>query len=78
VPFLTVGLLTPSAAIKSQCGQNSKRLDWKDSVAYIGPARTTAWLEMISQSNSYRYYYCYGPLSTWRDGRAMSCRETIR
>jgi len=28
--------------------------------------------------HSYRYYYYYGPLSIWRDGRAMSCRETIR
>jgi len=22
---------------------------------------------------SYRYYYYYGPLSIWRDGRARSC-----
>jgi hypothetical protein len=31
--------------------------------------------KMISQRYSYRYYY--GPLSTWRDGRAMGCREAI-
>ena len=29
---------------------------------------------MIGQF-SYRYYY-YGPLSAWRDGWAMDCRET--
>ncbi len=32
---------------------------------------------MISQHYSYRYYYYYGPLSGWRDGRAMGCRELI-
>ena len=32
--------------------------------------------EMSYQSNSYRYYSYYGPLSAGRDGRAMSCRET--
>lgn len=48
-----------------------------DRVAYIG-LRAGARLQMIDQSNSYRYYYYYGPLSAWRDGRAMSCRETIR
>ena len=30
---------------------------------------------MIGQF-SYRYYWYYGPLSTWRDGWAMGCRET--
>ncbi|PYS20509.1 MAG: hypothetical protein DMF72_21010 [Acidobacteria bacterium] len=32
---------------------------------------------MIGRFNSYRYYWYYGPLSAGRDGRAMSCRETI-
>jgi len=31
---------------------------------------------MIKQNYSYRYYYYY-PLSGWRDGRAMGCRELI-
>jgi hypothetical protein len=31
--------------------------------------------KMISQYYSHRYYYYYGPLSIWRDGRAMGCRE---
>ena len=31
----------------------------------------------IMQSYSNRYYYYYGPLSGWRDGRAMGCRELI-
>jgi len=44
---------------------------------------TTIWAEclriekMIRQSYSNRYYYYYGPLSAWRDGRAMGCRELI-
>jgi len=33
--------------------------------------------KMIDHSHSYRYYYYYGPLSGWRDGRAMGCREMI-
>jgi hypothetical protein len=33
--------------------------------------------EMINQHYSYRYPYYYGPLSGWRDGRAMGCRELI-
>ncbi|MDX6404712.1 MAG: hypothetical protein QOH70_2167 [Blastocatellia bacterium] len=33
--------------------------------------------EMIKHDYSYRYYYYYGPLSGWRDGRAMGCRELI-
>jgi hypothetical protein len=33
--------------------------------------------KMIEQRNSYRYYYYYGPLSGWRDGRAIDCREVI-
>jgi hypothetical protein len=32
---------------------------------------------MINQRNSYRYYYYYGPLSAWRDGRVMGCRGVI-
>jgi hypothetical protein len=31
---------------------------------------------MIGQF-SYRYYWCYCPLSSRRDGGAMGCRETI-
>jgi len=27
--------------------------------------------EMIKHDYRYRYYYYYGPLSGWRDGRAM-------
>jgi len=42
MPSLMVGLLTLSTAMKSQCGRNSKRLDWKAQVTYIGPARTSA------------------------------------
>ena len=45
---------------------------------------TTIWPEcskiekMIRQNYSNRYYYYYyGPLSGWRDGRAMGCRELI-
>ena len=44
---------------------------------------TTIWSEcsriekMITQSYSHRYYYYYGPLSIWRDGRPMGCRELI-
>jgi hypothetical protein len=44
---------------------------------------TTIWAEcsriakMISHDYSQRYYYYYGPLSIWRDGRAMGCRELI-
>jgi len=31
--------------------------------------------KMIGHSNSlHRYYYYYGPLSNWRDGRAMGYR----
>ena len=52
-------------------------LDCRGVLTYIGPAcRERAW-KMIGQNHSYRYYYYYGPLSTRRDGRAMSCRETI-
>jgi hypothetical protein len=32
---------------------------------------------MIEARNSYRYYYYYGPLSTGRDGQAMSCRRAL-
>ena len=44
---------------------------------------TTIWAEcsriekMITQNYSYRYYYYYGLLSRWRDGRVMGCRELI-
>jgi hypothetical protein len=38
-------------------------------------SRVLLGLQMISQF-SYRYYCYYGPLSTWRDGWAMGCRET--
>ena len=44
---------------------------------------TTIWAQcsriekMIRQNYSHRYYYYYGPLSAWRDGRAMGCRELI-
>jgi len=31
--------------------------------------------EMNGQLNGNRYYCYYGPLSFWRDGRAMGCRE---
>jgi len=31
---------------------------------------------MIGQLNSYRYYYYYAPLSAWRGGWAIGCRET--
>jgi hypothetical protein len=31
---------------------------------------------MVTERNSYRYYY-YGPLSIWRDGRAMDCRGAM-
>ena len=34
---------------------------------------TYAGKQMISQLNSYRYYWYYGPLSGGRDGQAMSC-----
>jgi hypothetical protein len=33
--------------------------------------------KMIGQNHSYRYYYYYGPLSTWRDGRARGCFGVI-
>jgi len=33
--------------------------------------------KMIVRLHSFRYYWYYGPLSAGRDGRAMSCRETI-
>ena len=40
---------------------------------------TRAFAKMISQhySHRYYYYYYYGPLSIWRDGRAMGGRELI-
>ncbi|MDX6527943.1 MAG: hypothetical protein QOH41_233 [Blastocatellia bacterium] len=33
--------------------------------------------EMMNEHYSYRYYYYYDPLSGWRDGRVMGCRELI-
>jgi len=44
-------------------------LDWAQS------SRVLLGLQMIVQV-SYRYYWYCGPLSTWRDGWAMGCRET--
>ena len=34
-------------------------------------------VDKMIQHHSYRYYYYYGPLSSWRDGRAMGCRGVI-
>jgi hypothetical protein len=34
-------------------------------------------MKMIQQHYSYRYYYYYGPLSAWRDDRAMGCHGVI-
>jgi hypothetical protein len=40
------------------------------------PAYSALESKMIVHTNSYRYYYYYGPLSTRRGGWAIGCRET--
>jgi hypothetical protein len=77
MPFLTVGLLTPQSnhsVVKTQNGLTGMT----GSLTLGLRAQRATRIVMIGQSHSYRYYYYYGPLSTWRDGRALSCRETIR
>ena len=33
--------------------------------------------QRVMSRNTYRYYYYYGPLSTGRDGQAMSCQRSL-
>jgi len=38
---------------------------------------SAAYPVWVSQQNLYRYYYYYGPLSGWRDGRDGLLRALI-
>jgi len=78
VPSLMVGLLTLSPQSNHSVLKTQNGLTETTRSLTLGLRKTAPRLQMIGQSHSYRYCYYYGPLSIWRDGRAMSCRETIR
>jgi hypothetical protein len=55
--------------------------NWQSAIPNLTFPTTDAYpvLEVRVQMHQslYRYYYYYGPLPTWRDGRAMGCLSVL-